>query len=195
MKYEGTVCMAWTHLQPAEPTTLGYRFANYAQDLLDRHRASRDRPRPVPEGQGHEGRGRDLGELREAARRKGKARERSSRGSWTRSVWTISTVSTQTYPRKVDYILLSLSRLDSRVLPQVRSRPPRPPVADVRRAVGADGGAAGRARARCRSRRTRSPQRGCARWRGWSPRSLRSRSRTRPTASSRGPSTTRPTAA
>ena len=29
-----TVCMAFTHLQPAEPTTLGYRLANYAQDLL-----------------------------------------------------------------------------------------------------------------------------------------------------------------
>jgi adenylosuccinate lyase len=29
-----TVCMAFTHLQPAEPTTLGYRFAVYAQDLL-----------------------------------------------------------------------------------------------------------------------------------------------------------------
>ncbi len=28
------VCMAYTHLQPAEPTTLGYRFASYAQDLL-----------------------------------------------------------------------------------------------------------------------------------------------------------------
>lgn len=28
------VCMAFTHLQPAEPTTVGYRLANYAQDLL-----------------------------------------------------------------------------------------------------------------------------------------------------------------
>jgi len=28
------VCMAWTHLQPAEPTTVGYRLAVYAQDLL-----------------------------------------------------------------------------------------------------------------------------------------------------------------
>ncbi len=28
------VCMAYTHLQPAEPTTLGYRFAFYAQDLI-----------------------------------------------------------------------------------------------------------------------------------------------------------------
>jgi adenylosuccinate lyase len=28
------VCMAFTHLQPAEPTTVGYRLASYAQDLL-----------------------------------------------------------------------------------------------------------------------------------------------------------------
>ena len=28
------VCIAWTHLQPAEPTTVGYRLAGYAQDLL-----------------------------------------------------------------------------------------------------------------------------------------------------------------
>lgn len=29
-----SVCMAFTHLQPAEPTTIGYRLANYAQDFL-----------------------------------------------------------------------------------------------------------------------------------------------------------------
>lgn len=28
------VCMAFTHLQPAEPTTVGYRLAGYVQDLL-----------------------------------------------------------------------------------------------------------------------------------------------------------------
>ncbi|MBI2017629.1 adenylosuccinate lyase [Candidatus Daviesbacteria bacterium] len=33
-QYAGFVCMGYTHLQPAEPTTLGYRFAFYAQDLL-----------------------------------------------------------------------------------------------------------------------------------------------------------------
>ncbi|MCZ7671476.1 MAG: lyase family protein [Chloroflexi bacterium] len=27
--------LAHTHIQPAEPTTLGYRFAVYAQDLLE----------------------------------------------------------------------------------------------------------------------------------------------------------------
>ncbi len=33
-KYPGLICMGYTHLQPAEPTTVGYRFAFYAQDLL-----------------------------------------------------------------------------------------------------------------------------------------------------------------
>lgn len=34
VRYSGLVCMAYTHLQPAEPTTIGYRLAMYAQDLL-----------------------------------------------------------------------------------------------------------------------------------------------------------------
>lgn len=33
-RWAGTPCMGWTHLQPAEPTTVGYRLAGYAQDLL-----------------------------------------------------------------------------------------------------------------------------------------------------------------
>lgn len=33
-QYTNTVCIGYTHLQPAQPTTLGYRFAFYAQDLL-----------------------------------------------------------------------------------------------------------------------------------------------------------------
>ncbi len=42
-RWAATPCMAFTHLQPAEPTTVGYRLAFYAQDLLadlrDLHRA------------------------------------------------------------------------------------------------------------------------------------------------------------
>ena len=34
-KYADTPCMAFTHLQPAEPTTIGYRLSLYAQDLLE----------------------------------------------------------------------------------------------------------------------------------------------------------------
>lgn len=33
-KYKDLVCMGYTHLQAAEPTTVGYRFAEWAQDLL-----------------------------------------------------------------------------------------------------------------------------------------------------------------
>lgn len=33
-EYQDLVCMGYTHLQPAEPTTLAYRLAFYAQDLL-----------------------------------------------------------------------------------------------------------------------------------------------------------------
>lgn len=33
-KYADFPCMGYTHLQSAEPTTLGYRFAFYAQDLI-----------------------------------------------------------------------------------------------------------------------------------------------------------------
>jgi adenylosuccinate lyase len=36
------VCMGWTHIQPAEPITVGYRLATYGQDLLeDYHEMSR----------------------------------------------------------------------------------------------------------------------------------------------------------
>ncbi len=34
-EYQDVVCMAFTHLQPAEPTTVGYRLSFYAQDLLE----------------------------------------------------------------------------------------------------------------------------------------------------------------
>lgn len=33
-RWAGTPTMAFTHIQPAEPTTIGYRLAQYAQDLL-----------------------------------------------------------------------------------------------------------------------------------------------------------------
>jgi adenylosuccinate lyase len=33
-KYKDFACIGYTHLQPAEPTALGYRFSMYAQDLV-----------------------------------------------------------------------------------------------------------------------------------------------------------------
>ncbi len=48
------VCMGWTHLQPAEPTTVGYRLAGYAQDLLADYEALR-RLRQDLRGKGFKG--------------------------------------------------------------------------------------------------------------------------------------------
>jgi adenylosuccinate lyase len=35
IEYKDLPCMAFTHIQPAEPTTVGYRIAQTAQDLID----------------------------------------------------------------------------------------------------------------------------------------------------------------
>lgn len=48
------VCMAFTHLQPAEPTTVGYRLASYAQDLLEDWQALQ-RIRQTMRGKGFKG--------------------------------------------------------------------------------------------------------------------------------------------
>ncbi|MDY0289732.1 MAG: adenylosuccinate lyase [Sphaerochaeta sp.] len=40
--YADVPCMAFTHIQPAEPTTIGYRFAQSAQDLAEDLKALQD---------------------------------------------------------------------------------------------------------------------------------------------------------
>jgi adenylosuccinate lyase len=52
--YASLPVMAFTHLQPAEPTTLGYRLANFAQDLLCDYR-SLTRVRHELKGKGFKG--------------------------------------------------------------------------------------------------------------------------------------------
>jgi len=53
-KWAGTPTMAFTHLQPAEPTTIGYRLAQYAQDLMIDH-AELTRVRASLKGKGFKG--------------------------------------------------------------------------------------------------------------------------------------------
>jgi len=53
-KYADTPLMAFTHLQPAEPSTLGYRFALYAQDLLKDYQVIRDQGKGI-RGKGFKG--------------------------------------------------------------------------------------------------------------------------------------------
>ncbi len=106
--YANLPCMGYTHLQPAEPTTVGYRLAYYAQDLLlDRTFLQTIEPIFI-KGKGLkgavgtcasyckalEGSGLNAGQLEASVM---KALGIDSFG-----------ITTQVYPRKADYIVLSV---------------------------------------------------------------------------------------
>jgi adenylosuccinate lyase len=96
--------IAFTHLQPAEPTTLGYRLAIYAQDLLIDWQAL-VAVRNGLRGKGFRGAvgtGASYAELLEAEN----LVEFESRLS-QRLDLPFFPVATQVYPRKQDYVLLS----------------------------------------------------------------------------------------
>lgn len=105
MKYKDLVCMGWTHLQPAEPTTLGYRIANYAQDLALDISLIEYLLRSVLKGKGMKG---AVGTSASYVQLLG-ARGSSSMEKRVMEPLGIDAfgVSTQTYPRKVDFLLLS----------------------------------------------------------------------------------------
>ena len=105
LEHKGTVCMAWTHLQPAEPTTLGYRFANYAQDLVmdvELLEAIKER---FLKGKGVKG---AVGTSASYRALLGKTRPEVLEGKVAARLRIGAyEVSTQTYPRKLDYLLLA----------------------------------------------------------------------------------------
>ena len=106
MEYKDLPCMGWTHLQPAEPTTLGYRFTNYAQDLTIDILLTENLINNILKGKGIKGAvGTSssftllLGDGYEAAELEKKVMQRLNLDCYL--------ASTQTYPRKVDYLTLS----------------------------------------------------------------------------------------
>ena len=98
-RWADTPLMAFTHLQPAEPSTLGYRLAQYAQDLLmDWENLRRARAHLRGKGfKGAVGTGASYAELMGAD----KLAEFEARLS-TRLGLPFFPVTTQTYPRKQD---------------------------------------------------------------------------------------------
>ncbi|UCC53483.1 MAG: adenylosuccinate lyase [Anaerolineaceae bacterium] len=96
--------MAFTHIQPAEPSTLGYRLAQYAQDLLQDYRSLSSR-RAALRGKGFKGAvgtGASYAELL--------GTENLSRFESRLSAkldLEFYPVTTQIYPRKQDYQLIS----------------------------------------------------------------------------------------
>jgi len=96
--------MAFTHLQPAEPSTLGYRLASYAQDLyLDWQRLTELRCQLRAKGmRGAVGTGASYAELLGTAQLP--AFEGRLKDLLGLSFFTIAT---QVYPRKQDYQVIS----------------------------------------------------------------------------------------
>ncbi|KAF0112049.1 MAG: adenylosuccinate lyase [Chloroflexi bacterium] len=96
--------MAFTHLQPAEPTTLGYRFANFAQDLLEDYEALIDFKKNL-RGKGFKGAVGNAASYIELFGEDGF--EDFERQISELIDLPFFPVTTQTYPRRQDYILLS----------------------------------------------------------------------------------------
>jgi adenylosuccinate lyase len=103
--YADLVCMAFTHLQPAEPTTLGYRLAVYAQDLMiDDANLRFTFENTTAKGlRGAVGTAASYEHLCDHSGRSAEIEEYVLQRFGLRA----REVSTQTYPRKLDYLLLS----------------------------------------------------------------------------------------
>jgi adenylosuccinate lyase len=105
VEHADVVCMAFTHLQPAEPTTLGYRLGVYAQDLL----IDDSNLRFVFENlttKGIRGAVGTAASYEQLLRNNGASAEIERRVLEAFGLQALE-VSTQTYPRKLDYLLLS----------------------------------------------------------------------------------------
>jgi adenylosuccinate lyase len=105
-RYADLVCMGYTHLQPAEPTTVGYRLAIYAQDvLMDRAALVFAGTQLTAKGiRGAVGTSASYTRLLAGSARTAEEQEADVLGAFDLEA---RDVATQTYPRKLDYTLLS----------------------------------------------------------------------------------------
>ncbi len=100
------VCMAWTHLQAAEPTTMGYRFAKYAQDLLIDLRLL-DFVKGEVKGKGIKGAVGTSASFEEMLEGTGMTAEEHEKKIMEQLGIDYVSISDQTYPRKFLYTTLS----------------------------------------------------------------------------------------
>jgi adenylosuccinate lyase len=103
-QYADTPVMAFTHLQPAEPTTLGYRLASYAQDLLaDLH--GLEEVKESVRGKGFKG---AVGTSASYAELFGVSRLAQFEAGLSENLGIpFFEIATQTYPRRQDYVIVS----------------------------------------------------------------------------------------
>ena len=100
-----TPLMAFTHLQPAEPSTLGYRFAMYAQDLLADYKALQSAISEL-RGKGFKG---AVGTRASYAELIGIGQLDDFESQLSKKLdLKFFPVTSQTYPRRQDYVIVSL---------------------------------------------------------------------------------------
>src|SRR3974377_1139153 len=104
-KYADLPAMAFTHLQPADPTTVGYRLAQTGQDLLVDY-AELTRVRKEIKGKGFKG---AVGTAASYIELRGSSISYDELETHIMAALSLSAfpVSTQTYPRKQDWLVLN----------------------------------------------------------------------------------------
>jgi adenylosuccinate lyase len=107
LRYKDMPCMGWTHIQPAEPTTLGYRLASYAQDLVMDVRLVEFLMDGFIRGKGVKGAVGTSASFRFLLEGRGKPEDLEKK-VMERLGLKAFTISTQTYPRKMDFILMNV---------------------------------------------------------------------------------------
>jgi len=105
--HRALVCMAYTHLQPAEPTTMGYRLAMYAQDLLG-HLAALDQLKTELRGKGFKGAVGTAASYNELLEGTGTTPTQLDAHIMKALKLAAFPIATQTYPRGQDYRVLSV---------------------------------------------------------------------------------------
>ncbi len=105
-KHKELPSMGWTHIQPAEPTTLGYRFANYAQDLVLDIKAVENLLDVFIKGKGVKGAVGTSASYKRILKEKGDPAEMEEK-VMKKIGLDYFPVSTQTYPRKLEFHVLS----------------------------------------------------------------------------------------
>ena len=101
-----TPAMAFTHIQPAEPTTIGYRLAQYAQDLWEDWREIR-RVRSSIQGKGLKGAVGTSASYTELLAGSGWTAHQLEESVMIKLGLTAYGVATQTYPRKQDLTVVT----------------------------------------------------------------------------------------
>ena len=107
IKYKNLPSIGWTHLQPAEPTTLGYRLAGYAQDLVLDFRGVEILLRDFVKGKGIKGAVGTSASFKLLLEGKGKPSALEDHVMKKLELEAFP-ISTQTYPRKLDYLVLAV---------------------------------------------------------------------------------------